>query len=169
MTKWVNVYPLLLPLTLWDCSWQSVQTSLYTCLLDSAFVGDVTLCSFCHFFVKSWNSCKMNWVSPSETMHLGTPISVKNSFRIWLHSLSRDSVVFSQVKTGWSSQLLVNLYCVFFNAKMFKPSCYHPVYGVSTDCRVLFFWVLANFLQILHLWYVAFVRYCVPKLFLIQW
>ena len=49
--------------------------------LDCAFVGDVIVCCIPHVFVKSLNSCKVNCVLPSETMHLGTPISVKMSFR----------------------------------------------------------------------------------------
>ena len=49
--------------------------------LDCAFVGDVILCCIPHVLVKSLNSCDVNWVPPSETMHLGMPISVKISLR----------------------------------------------------------------------------------------
>ena len=44
--------------------------------LDCALVGDVTVLYF-QVLMKLWDSCKVNCVSPSETMHLGTPISVK--------------------------------------------------------------------------------------------
>ena len=43
--------------------------------LDCALVGDVTLCCIPHILVKSLNSCDVNCVPPSETMHLGIPIS----------------------------------------------------------------------------------------------
>ena len=49
--------------------------------LAYAFVGDVILCCIPHVFVKSLNSCEINCVPPSETIHLGIPISVKTSFR----------------------------------------------------------------------------------------
>ena len=60
--------------------------------LDCAFVGDVTVCCIPHILVKSLNSCEVNCVPPSETMHLGTPISVKMSFKC-LITLSEDSAV----------------------------------------------------------------------------
>ena len=49
--------------------------------LDCAFVGDVTVCYIPHVLVKSLSSCEVNCVLPSETMHLGIPISVKMSFK----------------------------------------------------------------------------------------
>ena len=58
-----------------------VCTKHSACPLDCAFVGDVTVCCMPHAFVKSRNSCEVNCVPPSETMHLGMPISVKISFR----------------------------------------------------------------------------------------
>ena len=58
-----------------------VCTKCSACPLDCAFVGDVTVCCMPHVLVKSRNSCDVNWVPPSETMHLGMPISVKISFR----------------------------------------------------------------------------------------
>ena len=62
------------------------------CPLDCAFVGDVTLWCMPHVFVKSWNSCDVNWVPPSEIMHLGIPISVKMSFRCLMTLRSEDFV-----------------------------------------------------------------------------
>ena len=58
-----------------------VCTKHSACLLDCAFVGDMTMCCIPHVLAKSLNSCEVNCVLPSETMHLGTPISVKMSFR----------------------------------------------------------------------------------------
>ena len=58
-----------------------VCTKRSACPLDRVFVGDVTLCCMPHVLVKSWNSCDVSWVPPSETMHRGMPISVKISFR----------------------------------------------------------------------------------------
>ena len=58
-----------------------VCTKCSTFSLDYALVGDVTLCCTPHIFMKSLNSCDVNCVPPSETIHLGTPISVKISLR----------------------------------------------------------------------------------------
>ena len=58
-----------------------VCTKCSTWSLDCALVGEVTLCRIPHIFMKSWNSCDVNCVPPSETIHLGTPISVKISLR----------------------------------------------------------------------------------------
>ena len=58
-----------------------VCTKCSACPLDCAFVGDVTVCCIPHVFGKSLNSCEVNCVLPSETMHLGIPISVKISFK----------------------------------------------------------------------------------------
>ena len=49
--------------------------------LDCALVGDVILCCMSHLLVKSLNSCDVNCVPLSETIHLGTPISMKISLR----------------------------------------------------------------------------------------
>ena len=57
-----------------------VCTKHSACPLD-CIVGDVTVCCIPHVFVKSLNSCEVNCVPPSESMHLGTPISVKMSFK----------------------------------------------------------------------------------------
>ena len=45
--------------------------------LDCALVGDVILCCMSHLLVKSLNSCDVNCVPSTETMHLSTPIYVK--------------------------------------------------------------------------------------------
>ena len=58
-----------------------VSTKHSTCPLDCAFVGDVTLCCIPQVFMKSWNSCDVNYVPPSETIHLGIPISLKIPLR----------------------------------------------------------------------------------------
>ena len=134
MTKMLNVCPLLLPSTLWDCSWQ-ICTNLSTCLLDCAFVGDATLCSIYHLqgdlSVTIWECIWAHpflWKFPSELDY--TP-------------LSGDSAVFTQLGTSWSNQLWVNTVCLsmgrYLNQVVSIQSC-----GVSTDCRVSFCWVLAN-------------------------
>ena len=89
----------------------TVCTNLSTCPLDCAFVCDATLCSICNFL---WSLGTLTrWIECHHLgMHLGTPISVKISFRIWLHSLSGDSAVFTQPGTSWSNQLLVNTVCL---------------------------------------------------------
>ena len=58
-----------------------VCTKHSSCPLDCVFVGDVTVCCMSHAHVKSLNSCEVNCVLPSETIHLGMPISVKISFK----------------------------------------------------------------------------------------
>ena len=58
-----------------------VCTKCSACPLDCAFVGDMTVCCIPHVLVKSLNSCEVNCVPPSETIHLGIPISVKISFK----------------------------------------------------------------------------------------
>ena len=57
-------------------------TNLSAWPLDCALVGDVTLWSMCQSLVKSLNSCDVNCMLLSETMHLGTPTVVKMSFRV---------------------------------------------------------------------------------------
>ena len=39
------------------------------------------MCCMPYVLVKSLNSCEVNCVPPSETIHLGIPISVKMSFK----------------------------------------------------------------------------------------
>ena len=46
--------------------------------LDCALVGDVTVL-YTHIPVKSLDSCDVNCVPLSETIHLGTPISMRIS------------------------------------------------------------------------------------------
>ena len=58
-----------------------VRTKISTWPLDCALVGDVILCFMSHLLIKSMNSCYVNCVPPSETILLGTPISMKTSLR----------------------------------------------------------------------------------------
>ena len=57
-----------------------VCTKHSACPLNCAFIGDVTVCCTPHALVKSLNSCEVNCVPLSETIHLGIPISVKYKF-----------------------------------------------------------------------------------------
>ena len=63
---------------------ETILDSLYkhsTWPLDCALVGEVTLCCIPHIFLKSLNYLDMNCVPPSETIHLGTPLSLTISLR----------------------------------------------------------------------------------------
>ena len=60
----------------------TVCTNLSACPLDCALVGDMILGSICQSLVKSLNSCDVNCVPPSETMHFGILTIVKISFKI---------------------------------------------------------------------------------------
>ena len=60
----------------------TVSTNLSAWQLDCALVGNVILWSMCQSLLKSLNSCDVNCVPPSETIHLGIPTVVKISFKI---------------------------------------------------------------------------------------
>ena len=105
------------------------------------------------------NSCDVNCVPLYETMHLDTPISVKISLR--LHSLNGDSVVFWQWWTDWNNQQLEDNVCFLMRTDL-DQVVPNLAWGVSTYCRVSFCWVLANFAQMLHLWYVTLMSSLIP-------
>ena len=79
--------------------------------LDYALVGDVILCCMPHLLIESLNSCDVNCVPLSETIHLGTPISLRLLWDVWLHSLRGDPAVFWQWGTNWSNQQLEDNAC----------------------------------------------------------
>ena len=78
--------------------------------LDCAFIGGVILYSVCHSQVKSLNSYNVNCVSPSEIIHLGTPITVKISFRILITLIKWRLCSFLTMKL--KNQLLEDSVCL---------------------------------------------------------
>ena len=75
-----------------------VCTHLSAIPFDWGFLGDETLFSICHHFMKSLNSSEVYCGPPSETMTFGTPSSVKTAFISWTKTL--DVVFPSLCNTG---------------------------------------------------------------------
>ena len=77
-----------------------VCTHLSAILFDLGFLGDETLCSICHCFVKPLNSAEVYCGPLSETMTFGTPSLVKTAFISWTKTL--DVVLPSLCNTSYT-------------------------------------------------------------------